>query len=380
MKNHPSHKCKEATISMGRDEEPCLQGKILSRKSLLVSGAGAIAALGLAGRRALADAPSQAEQAALATGIPPDDGLAHPIPYTPPLGVGKERGLSMSGGAIYLVSFYSGYLTSLAQNGVDLKLADVMVGTSAGTLGTYAVLMNTATRMKAQMEVIGLYPATMNYSLSAPFSSMRAGYVGNHLPTASVQNIQALGRAAMAAQTNPVERWQALINQLTGAGKGWPSPKFHTTAIDCYTGQRLIVAQKDNVHAIVAMSASSSWPGLAGPTSLKDRRAMDGGTCQTSTHADVLGGAKRVLIVSLASGDDERDAAQGLRLSHFPNSLHREVKDLEAGGSQVLLIVVGCPPGYSKVNLVDPALIPVAIKFGTERGVSDAAKIKALWS
>lgn len=44
-----------------------------------------------------------------------------------------------------------------------------------------------------------------------------------------------------------------------------------------------------------------------------------------------------------------------------------------------MLIVVGCPPGYTKVNLVDPALIPVAIKFGTDRGVSDAA-IKAFWS
>jgi NTE family protein len=352
----------------------------ISRKSLLVSGASAIATLGLTGGSALAGAPNAAEQSALRTGIPPNDGLAHPIPYTPPLGIGKERGLSMSGGAIYLVSFYSGYLTSLAQNGVDLNLADVMVGTSAGTLGSYAILMSTAARMKAEMEVIGQYPATMNYSLNPPFSAVRADYVGNNLPTASVQNIQELGRAAMAAHTNPVEEWQALINRLTGAGKAWPSPKFHTTAIDCYTAQRLIVAQEDHVAAIDAMSASSSWPGLAGPTWLKDRRCMDGGTCQTSTHADVLGGAKRVLIISLASGDDERDAAQGLRLSHFPNSLHQEIKGLEAGGSQVLLIVVGCPPGYAKVNLVDPALIPVAIQFGTNRGVSDAAKIKAFWS
>jgi NTE family protein len=340
----------------------------LSRKTLLASGAGALAALGLSGGKALAAGPSAAERSALGTGIPPDDGLAHPIPYTPPLGVGKERGLAMSGGAIYLVSFYSGYLTSLAQNGVDLKLADVMVGTSAGTLGSYA------------MEAFGKDPASMNYSLNPPFSSMRADFVGNNLPTASVPNIQSLGRAAMAAHTNPVAEWQALITHLTGAGKAWPSPKFHTTAIDCYTAQRLIVAQDSNIAAIDAMSASSSWPGLAGPTWLKDRLCMDGGTCQTSTHSDVLGGAKRVLIISLASGDDERDAAQGLRLSHFPNSLNQEIQDLKAGGSEVMLIVVGCPPGYDKVSLVDPALIPVAIKFGTDRGVSDAAKIKAFWS
>lgn len=353
----------------------------VTRRSAIASAAGAVAALGLAGtRRALADSPVDAAASSLSSGVPPDDGLAHPIPYTPPLGTGKDRGLSMSGGAIYLVSFYSGYLTSLAQNGVDLQLADVMIGTSAGTLGTYAVLKNAAARMKAEMQVIGKYPASMNYALNPPFSSKRADYVGNNLPTASVQNIQELGRAAMAAHTNPVAEWQSLIGRLTGAGKAWPSPKFHTSAVDCYTGQRLIVAEEDDVPAIDAMSASSSWPGLAGPTWLKDRQCMDGGTCETSTHSDVLGGAKRVLIISLASGDDERDAARGLRLSRFPNSLNQEVKNLEAGGSQVLLIVVGCPPGYSKVNLVDPALIPVAIQFGTNRGVSDAAKIKAFWS
>lgn len=357
------------------------KGSALTRRSAIASAVGAAAALGLTGSGiALANARTEAKPSSLASGLPPNDGLAHPIPYTPPLGAGKERGLAMSGGAIYLVSFYSGYLTSLAKNGVDLNVADVMVGTSAGTLGTYAILKNTAARMKAQMEAFGRNPASMQYSLNPPFSSKRADYVGNNLPTASVQNIEELGRAAMAAHTNPVGQWQSVITRLTGAGKAWPSPKFHTSAIDCYTAQRLIVGEKDGVAAIDAMSASSSWPGLAGPTWLKDRRCMDGGTCETSTHSDVLGGAKRVLIVSLASGDDERDAAQGLRLSRFPNSLHQEIKDLEAGGSQVQLIVVGCPPGYSKVNLVDPALIPVAIEFGTNRGVTDAAKIKALWA
>jgi hypothetical protein len=32
-----------------------------------------------------------------------DDGLAHPIPYTPPLGTGKERALVLGG--VYLLSF-----------------------------------------------------------------------------------------------------------------------------------------------------------------------------------------------------------------------------------------------------------------------------------
>ena len=118
---------------MLHEEKPEFTGS-MTRKALIASGIGAVAALGL-GRSALAQgAPNEATiQAALKSGIPPDDGLAHPIPYTPPLGTGKDRGLALGGGAIYLVSWYSGYFTSLAQNGVDLKLADVMVGVEAAT-------------------------------------------------------------------------------------------------------------------------------------------------------------------------------------------------------------------------------------------------------
>lgn len=358
----------------------------LSRKSMIAASLGAAAAAGLDARMVVAQAasdptePSPALLRALKSGIPPNDGLAHPIPYRPPLGAGKDRALALGGGAIYLVSFYSGYFTSLAANGVDLKLADIVVGTSAGTVGNYAILMDQLQRMKTEVEALGKFPATMNYPLAnPPFSVMRADFVGNNLPTATVANIQALGRAAMAAHTPPVAAWQHLLNRICGAGKAWPSPKFHTTSIDCYTAERLVVSAKDGVPAIDAISASSSWPGLAGPTRLKDRTAMDGGTCESSTHSDVVAGAKRVLIVSLASGNDTRDAEQGLRLSHFPNSLLQEVKNLEAGGSKVMLQVVGCPPGYSKISLVDPALIPVAIKYGVARGVSDAPKIKAFW-
>lgn len=357
----------------------------ISRKSMIAATLGAAAAAGLSAESVVAQAASGAEPSpslleALKSGIPPSDGLTHPIPYTPPLGTGKDRALALGGGAIYLVSFYSGYFTSLAANGVDLKLADIVVGTSAGTVGNYAILMDELDRMKAEVEAIGKSPAKMDYPLAnPPFSVMRANFVGNNLPTASVANIQALGRAAMAAHTPPVTDWQHLLSRICGAGNAWPSSKFHTTSIDCYTAQRLVVSAKDNISAIAAISASSSWPGLAGPTRLKDRTAMDGGTCESSTHSDVVAGARRVLIVSLASGNDQRDAAQGLRLSHFPNSLLQEVKNLEAGGSKVMLQVVGCPPGYAKISLVDPALIPVAIKFGVDRGVTDAPKIKAFW-
>ena len=63
-----------------------------------------------------------------------NDGLAHPIPYAPPPGIGKERGLVLGGGGTYLASWMAGYFTSLKSKGVDVAQADIAVGTSAGSV------------------------------------------------------------------------------------------------------------------------------------------------------------------------------------------------------------------------------------------------------
>jgi NTE family protein len=57
------------------------------------------------------------------------------------------------------------------------------------------------------------------------------------------------------------------------------------------------------------------------------------------------------------------------------------VKDLEASGTKTKLIVVGLPPGISKVeNLVDPKWIAPYLKFGNDRGIADVAMMKAFWA
>jgi NTE family protein len=64
-----------------------------------------------------------------------------------------------------------------------------------------------------------------------------------------------------------------------------------------------------------------------------------------------------------------------------PNTLNQEVKDLEAGGTKTKLIVVGLPPGLSKVeNLLDPKWIAPYLKFGYDRGIADIAMMKGFWS
>jgi Patatin-like phospholipase len=64
-----------------------------------------------------------------------DDGLARPIPETPTvsdLAKGLDRTLVLGGGGEYYVAWYCGFFHGLYELGVDLNVAEMVVGTSAG--------------------------------------------------------------------------------------------------------------------------------------------------------------------------------------------------------------------------------------------------------
>ena len=148
----------------------------------------------------------------------------------------------------------------------------------------------------------------------------------------------------------------------------WPSDIFHATTVDCYTGERLVVSSNSNVHISHAVSSSMSLPGIFGPTWVGDRVCMDGGMSPSSTHSDLVAGAKRAIIVSLTDGLP----GSGPRFSSMPNSIRQEITDLEAAGTKALLISAN--PG--KVNLVSPEEIAPAMKLGYDRGAEAATRSK----
>ena len=345
-----------------------------SRRALLAFGA---VAAGMAMQPTAQAASSTPLAAPPST---PGDGLAHPIPYTPPLGVGKDRALALCGGGEYLLSWYMGYFTALKQQGVDVGRADIIVGTSAGAIAGAAIAGGQLWRLAAELDVLGDFPKLMTDMapmLNLSPSQKRAIDLGVTAKDASRATIQTIGRAAMAAHSLPGPKYATSARRLLGEA-AWPHPKLHTTATDCYTGERLIVSQGDGILIYDACAASASWPGHAGPTWLKDRYCMDGGVCQTSTHCDVIAGAKRALVISLSDGTAAA-AAQGLRLSSMPNTLSQEIKDLQAGGTKTMLVVAGLPRGISTVNLMDPAMIAPALKWGHERGIADAERLRVFW-
>ena len=275
-----------------------------------------------------------------------NDGLVHPAPFKNSFAQGKERGLALGGGGTPLIAWYTGYCNALKKGGIDLSSADVVVGTSAGSIFGAMLTSGHYWRLLDEMDLFADFPkllAEMMPALQFNPSQLRAQRAELSVRDGSPASIQRIGKAAMAS-LNPdgvANHYKVMKKLLTASA--WPSDGMFTTAIDCFTGQRVVVSKASNVLINIA-------------------------------------GVKRAIVISLGDGTIN-EQKQGLRLSSLPNTINQEVKDLEAGGTKTKHIIVGLPPGLSKVeNLLDPKWITPYLKYGIDRGNADVANMKAFWA
>ncbi|WP_454917831.1 patatin-like phospholipase family protein [Xanthobacter sediminis] len=311
------------------------------------------------------------------------DGLARPVPDQPTvsdLAQNLDRTLVLGGGGEYYVAWYCGFFHGLIEQGVDPTVADMVVGTSAGAYAGSSLLSGRFFQLREEFDFFGRFPGLFARlaPVTAPNASQkRAQEINFRVKDGSPQSIRAIGHAALASDNHlngdGVERLAWL---LTGDSRtGWPTPKMFTTANDCYTGERLVVhqdvAQKNGIPLAHAAGASSSLPGVIGPTLLGQRYCMDGGISRTWAHTDLVAGSRRALVITLTNG------YEGSLLTGIPHDIHKEIAALEATGTKAMLIIAGTPPG---VNLLDPGQIEPALRAGYARAKTEAPKVAAFWA
>ena len=280
----------------------------------------------------------------------------------------------LGGGGEYFAAWMLGFAKGLHDHGVPYEMPDVIVGTSAGSFVGSTIAGGHLEWLTHEFDFFGEVPKLLADLVPTPApnpSQQRAHELCTTASNASLETIQAIGRGAMAARNQSVESLQKMISLIT-RNRSWPSDKFHAVSMDCYTGERIVVSQSAGIPVSHAVSASMSLPGIFGPTWIGDRVCMDGGMSRSSTHSDLVAGAKRAIVVSLTDGEP----GSGPRFSSMPNTILQEIKDLEASGTKALLIAAN--PG--KVNLVSPEEIKPAMQLGYDRGALEADKVKAFWA
>ncbi|MDQ1307211.1 MAG: hypothetical protein QG671_3043 [Actinomycetota bacterium] len=307
-------------------------------------------------------------------GRPAADGLARPFDFDARYGAGATRGLVLGGGGIFFIAWQVAYLRELEARGLDLSEADIVVGTSAGSVVAGLLTGRRLRWFSTQLELLSKAPGLM--SALAPASDLnpsqqRALNLFSGATDNRPETIHAIGYAALAADAAPAAKMRRSVAAAL-ALRGWPSQALHISTVDTYTGERLILTSAAGVPATHAAAASSAVPGLFSPQPIKGRKCMDGGVSGSGIHSDVVSGAGRALILSLGAMSQMPVATMTIQ----PTSMADEVAALAANGTPALL---RGPEPTDVSKLMSPAAVPEAIAMGRRQAAEQIGELLAFW-
>ncbi|MFJ9546473.1 patatin-like phospholipase family protein [Streptomyces erythrochromogenes] len=282
-------------------------------------------------------------------------------------GMGGDTALVLGGGGLTGIGWECGILYGLARAGVDLTTADLVVGTSAGSVVGAQL---TSGRFSAQE----LYERQLGDAAGESAAKLGAGLFARYALAMVRSRSDAaayrrrVGAMALAADTGPeAERRKVLAARLVS--HEWPERRLVVTAVDALTGELETFDRESGSGLVDAVAASCAVPGVWPPVTVGERRFIDGGV-RSATNADLAADHARVVIIApiaLGSGLVPAPAAQAARL--------REA------GARVLLITPSATArkAFGR-NVLDPARRDPAARAGLAQAAAHAAEAAAVWS
>ncbi len=303
--------------------------------------------------------------------------MAAPDPST-------ERALVLGGGGPVGVAWELGIAAGLLASGVDLAQADLVVGTSAGSI-TGALLKGGDDVHDLAATVGDLFDRNASGSgadqvpaegLAKVMETMMGSAASEDL---SEDELRAqIGAGALAATTISEDAFVDSIGAIF-RGREWPLG-FACTAVDAVSGAFQIWDRTSEVQLERAIASSCSVPYIYPPITIGDRRYIDGGM-RSPLNADLAAGHDKVIVVSCMvmalppMFDDPRIAG-------YFEAQQRSLDDLAAGGAAVEVIAPDDEflnlSGYG-MALMDFSKVRDAAEAGIRLGKREADRLRVHW-
>jgi NTE family protein len=284
-----------------------------------------------------------------------------------------KNALVLGGGGALGVAWETGLLAGLREAGVDPAAADLVVGTSAGSIvGTYIAADKLDEGLQQQAQ--GADPEIAAVIAEADISTtiqLFAYWAG--LPEVTQSSMAEVGARALAATTAPEEMWTAYFEDVVPVNE-WPDKPLKLTAVDTGTGAFRVWDRDSGVPLHLAVASSCSVPGLFPPVTIGGARYTDGGV-RSGTSADLAAGFDSVLIIApIGAGKDGIDPLLG-------RTARAEAEALRAAGSRVELVF---PDAASMdavgINRMDSSRRPQCIDAGRVQATALAASLAGAWA
>ena len=285
-----------------------------------------------------------------------------------------KRALVLGGGGSVGIAWETGLAAGLADEGIDLRLADKIVGTSAGSfVGAELASGRSPDEMRARLTEGARARADQGSTANAlpvPDLTKLMEFM-MRVPSSEAEALKLraeIGAYALDAATIPEEACISFFASV--ADTPWPA-KFSCTAVDAQNGKFVVVDQSTGTPLARGVASSCSVPGLFPPITINGRRCYDGGI-RSATNFDLAEGFERVIAVAVIPAG----AAAFMAARIDP-----ELALVRRSGSHVELIT----PDAASLdvfgpNLMDASRQAAALDAGVKQGRAEAVRIRSVWA
>ncbi|PWW25032.1 NTE family protein [Geodermatophilus normandii] len=280
---------------------------------------------------------------------------------------GRSRALVLGGGGIAGIAWEIGLLSGLAASGVHVRDADLVVGTSAGSI--VGTLLRTGADLEelyaAQLGPVPPTERAVPFDGAAFFASFAAALAG---ATGQQEARARIGALALRGRTMPESERLGVIGARIGTPE-WPGRRLVVTVVDTADGEFLAVDRDTGFPLLEAVAASCAVPGVYPPITIGGRRFMDGGM-RSVTNADLAAGCDTVLVVAPMAGTAG---------SPLGPSLDDEMATLRGAGEAHLVLADETAVRAFGTNPLDPATREPCARAGRAQGERVAEEVRAAW-
>ena len=203
------------------------------------------------------------------------------------------RALVLGGGGVTGIAWELGILKGLADAGVDLTTADLVVGTSAGSVvGAQITTGRTIDDLyKTQLE-----PADKEIGAKLSRLTMLRMLPALLLPGSGNTKRARIGAMSMKAHAPGGEKRVEVIRSRIGVEQ-WGDRDLKVTAVEAETGKFVVFDKDSGVDIVHAVAASCAVPLVWPAVTIDGKHYIDGGMRSTA-NVDLAKGADAVVVIA----------------------------------------------------------------------------------
>ena len=277
-----------------------------------------------------------------------------------------RRGLVLGGGGVTGIAWETGLLLGLQDLGVDVTVADAVVGTSAGSV--------VGAQITTGISLEDLFAFQVSKPKPTPPASISPvvllGFARALLRARG--NLEAFGRnvgqwsarRAAAGKLPSLEERFAAIRERLPIQEWADDGRLLVTAVDIESGALRVFDGSDDVSLVEAVAASCAVPGVYPPVPIQGRAYVDGGA-RSGSNADLLATCDRVLAFTPVDRAVGPLRTAGQLLGSTPH--------LVVSPDKASVAAIG-------KNVLDPAQRPASAYAGRAQAAAVAPLAREIWA